>query len=435
MHNKQHFQSNTALPGRASHPVRKAFGGWALTLFLLPLFCFVLLPVFLDRFGTANKYTEVFASDPAEITPTPTPVSTFSAAASSPTPKTDSEGTAENAVLVSEYSMLQLNDDYPEVETLQLRLMELGYLDSDEPGTVYNDATMAAVSMFQRTLDSEIDGIADSDLQAKLYSSEAAYYEVRLGDNGSDVRSVQKLLHELGYYEGKINGYFGVATEDALEAFQKKNGLEQDGIFDLDDRDLIYSDDAKPRIDPTPTPKPTPKSTSKPTKKPSTTKKPSDDKNKDDDKNEATPKPTEKPEKEYPTGGSFNASGDVSGVISVAEAQIGKRYVRGEEGPNTFDCSGLVYYCLSKNGVSLGRRSASSYSENESWQKITSMSDLKKGDLLFFRDDDSSRVSHTGIYSVGGKMIDASSSKGEVVRRSCTTSYWTRNFVCARRVF
>ena len=63
------------------------------------------------------------------------------------------------------------------------------------------------------------------------------------------------------------------------------------------------------------------------------------------------------------------------------------------------------------------------------------MSDLKKGDLLFFRDDDSSRVSHTGIYIGGGTMIDASSSNGKVVKRSCTTSYWTRNFVCARRVF
>ena len=122
-------------------------------------------------------------------------------------------------------------------------------------------------------------------------------------------------------------------------------------------------------------------------------------------------------------------------MISVAQAQIGKRYVRGDEGPNTFDCSGLIYYCLTKNGVSVGRRSAASYSQNESWTLITSMSDLEKGDLLFFRDDNSSRVSHVGLYIGGGKMIDASSRNGEVVRRSCKTDYWTRNFVCARRVF
>ena len=39
------------------------------------------------------------------------------------------------------------------------------------------------------------------------------------------------------------------------------------------------------------------------------------------------------------------------------------------------------------------------------------------------------------IYIGGGTMIDASSSNGKVVKRSCTTAYWTRNFVCARRVF
>lgn len=407
---------------------------WCILITVVAVFCFVLLPLALDRIGMANLHTAALSLEIMESTPTPSPV----LSAADPTLEPVVEHTPgpinDTAVHVSKYSMLQLNDNYPEVETLQLRLMELGYLDSDEPGTVYNDATMAAVSMFQRTLESDINGIADSGLQEKLYSNEATYYEVRLGDNGSDVRSIQKLLNELGYYDGKINGYFGVATEDALKAFQKKNKLEQDGVFDLDDRDLLYSDDARPFIDPTPTPKPTPKATPKPTKKPSATKKPSSS-DSSDKKDDDAPKATEKPEKDYPTGGSFNASGNVSGVLSVAEAQIGKRYVRGEEGPNTFDCSGLVYYCLSTNGVSLGRRSASSYSQNESWTLISNMGDLQKGDLLFFRDDDSSRVSHTGIYIGGGKMIDASSSKGEVVKRSCTTSYWTRNFVCARRVF
>jgi cell wall-associated NlpC family hydrolase len=31
-------------------------------------------------------------------------------------------------------------------------------------------------------------------------------------------------------------------------------------------------------------------------------------------------------------------------VVSIAEAQIGKRFRMGSEGPSTFDCSGLVYY-------------------------------------------------------------------------------------------
>ena len=63
------------------------------------------------------------------------------------------------------------------------------------------------------------------------------------------------------------------------------------------------------------------------------------------------------------------------------------------------------------------------------------MNDVRKGDLLFFKSDSSSQVSHVAIYIGGGKMIDASSSNGKVVRRSATSDYWERNFVCARRVF
>ena len=53
-------------------------------------------------------------------------------------------------------------------------------------------------------------------------------------------------------------------------------------------------------------------------------------------------------------------------------------------------------------------------------------------DILFFRSDESSRVSHTGIYVGGGMMIDASSGNGKVVKRS-VSAYWKRNFVNARR--
>ena len=37
--------------------------------------------------------------------------------------------------------------------------------------------------------------------------------------------------------------------------------------------------------------------------------------------------------------------GSVEAFIAVAEAQLGKPYVLGGKGPNSFDCSGLIYYC------------------------------------------------------------------------------------------
>ena len=67
-----------------------------------------------------------------------------------------------------------------------------------------------------------MDGVATSELQESLFSADAMPYEIKLNDSGSDVESMQSRLNELGYYNGKINGYFGVATEDALESVPDK---------------------------------------------------------------------------------------------------------------------------------------------------------------------------------------------------------------------
>ena len=115
---------------------------------------------------------------------------------------------------------------------------------------------------------------------------------------------------------------------------------------------------------------------------------------------------------------------------------LGKPYSWSDESPSKgFDCSGLVYFCLRTCGVSTSRYSASGFSSVSKWTEITSIGDLQKGDLLFFKNDTSTRVSHTGIYAGGGKFIHASSSAGKVITSYISTSYWTRNFVNARRVF
>ena len=441
---------------------------WIVAACSIALICFVLLPLGLDRLSSANTQEAAsFRALEDDIAQTPEPSMAHEPVVGDPSPEAAGPTPTPSAeVHVSQYSTLQLNDVYPAVEQLHSRLVELGYLESDEPSETYNEATAAAVALFQRTLDLEMTGVADSALQEQLFSDDAASYEMKLGDNGSDVRGMQSLLAELGYYTDKVNGYFGVATEEALKAFQQKNGMDVDGVFNTDDRDLLYSPDAKPAVDPTPTPKPaTPKpaATSKPTttKKPTATQKPTNATQKpsqstpvpDDDLPEidvpdgaddtpvpidpsqpepATPAPTDPPS----SGGDESYGSGVNAMIECAEAQLGKRYVLGDEGPNTFDCSGLVYYCLTKAGVKTTRYSAKSFARVDKWTLISSMSDLKRGDLLFFTDDDAGGVvTHTGIYIGGNTMIDASSRNGKVVKRSCTTSYWTRNFVCARRVF
>jgi len=49
------------------------------------------------------------------------------------------------------------------------------------------------------------------------------------GSSGSAVKQVQSKLKSWGYYSGSVDGIFGSATESAVKAFQRKNGLTVDG--------------------------------------------------------------------------------------------------------------------------------------------------------------------------------------------------------------
>lgn len=54
-----------------------------------------------------------------------------------------------------------------------------------------------------------------------------------------------------------------------------------------------------------------------------------------------------------PAGATSSTAATPAGaaIVSVARAQIGKPYGWGKDGPDSFDCSGLVSYCLRQAGV------------------------------------------------------------------------------------
>ncbi len=53
---------------------------------------------------------------------------------------------------------------------------------------------------------------------------------LRLGMQGEEVLQLQRRLRRLGFFDGPVNGNFGTATETAVKAFQKKNGIEADVV-------------------------------------------------------------------------------------------------------------------------------------------------------------------------------------------------------------
>ena len=278
---------------------------------------------------------------------------------------------------------------------LQQRLMDLDYMDPDEPTDFYGPQTQYALQLFQRKHSLQIDGIAGADTLKLLNAKDAKRYTVSTGESGTDVEELQARLIDLGYEKGGATGYFGTDTETAVKLFQKQNKLTVDGNVGSGTREALYAEDAKEYNTPS---KPAPKSTPKPSikKEKSTTKIPNDK--------------------------------SVKSLIAFAKQQLGEPYVRGGKGPNKFDCSGFVYYCLKNIGVNLHYMTSSAW-RSASYGKVTSFRDLKAGDIIVYR-------GHVGIYLGGAKMIDASSSQGKVRIASniFSSSYWKKYFICGRRV-
>jgi cell wall-associated NlpC family hydrolase len=87
--------------------------------------------------------------------------------------------------------------------------------------------------------------------------------------------------------------------------------------------------------------------------------------------------------------------------------QIGKRYVFGSAGPNTFDCSGLTMRAWQSVGVSLPHNA---YQQKHSIPSV-SYANLRPGDLVFYF----ASISHVTIY-VGNGWVVSAPSTGDVVR-------------------
>ncbi|RNE28038.1 cell wall hydrolase P75 [Lacticaseibacillus paracasei] len=113
--------------------------------------------------------------------------------------------------------------------------------------------------------------------------------------------------------------------------------------------------------------------------------------------NNATPTPAPTPAPVTPS-----RQAKIQAVISIAEQQIGKPYVWGGKGPNSFDCSGLMHYAfLNGAGVNIGGWTV----PQESSGQQVSLSALQPGDLLFWGGHGSSY--HVALYIGGGTMIQA----------------------------
>ncbi|MFG2128987.1 NlpC/P60 family protein [Streptomyces sp. NPDC048751] len=96
-------------------------------------------------------------------------------------------------------------------------------------------------------------------------------------------------------------------------------------------------------------------------------------------------------------GGTSTEQGEKA--VEFATAQIGKPYVWGAEGPDSYDCSGLTSQAWAAAGHGIPRTS------QEQWRQLphVDVKDMRPGDLIIYFDD----ASHVAMYIGDGNMVHA----------------------------
>ena len=132
---------------------------------------------------------------------------------------------------------------------------------------------------------------------------------------------------------------------------------------------------------------------------------------------------------------SYNASFGEN-VVQTALQYLGASYRLGTSGPTVFDCSGFTSYVYRKQNVSILRTSRSQFTQGT---PIARISDLKKGELVFFGGRGNARsVGHVGIV----KDVDPSGNNFSFVHASISgvkvsnssEAYYSRRYIGARRI-
>ncbi|GFZ26799.1 C40 family peptidase [Lactobacillus corticis] len=119
------------------------------------------------------------------------------------------------------------------------------------------------------------------------------------------------------------------------------------------------------------------------------------------------------------TSTSSQASSKLSAVVTLAKAQIGKKYVWGATGPNSFDCSGLTQYVYQKAaGINITRTTYTQVNQG----KTVSLKSLQPGDLLFW--GSKTAPYHVAIYIGNNQYVNAATPSQGVVKQTISTYYY-----------
>lgn len=115
---------------------------------------------------------------------------------------------------------------------------------------------------------------------------------------------------------------------------------------------------------------------------------------------------------------SVQASSKAASVVALAKEQVGKPYVWGAEGPDTFDCSGLVQYIYQHAaGVSMPR---TTYDQVKVGQTVP-LDQLQAGDLVFWGSE--TAPYHVAIYIGNNQYVNAATPEQGTILQTMSSYY------------
>lgn len=115
-------------------------------------------------------------------------------------------------------------------------------------------------------------------------------------------------------------------------------------------------------------------------------------------------------------------------IVVMARSLIDTPFADNGESPETgFDNSGFIYYVLRENGYITCPRIASEQSKMGARRDY---SQLKKGDLVFFRSEETNDVGYGGIFIGDGMMIACMMPGTNVREVDISTDYYQTHFYC-----
>jgi N-acetylmuramoyl-L-alanine amidase len=104
------------------------------------------------------------------------------------------------------------------------------------PDAVFDHHLDSAVRAFQQQRGLLVDGVVGPATYRSM--KEASYrlgartliYQLSAPLYGDDVATLQTRLQDLGFYVGRVDGFFGPQTHESLSSFQREIGIAADGI-------------------------------------------------------------------------------------------------------------------------------------------------------------------------------------------------------------